>query len=357
MSLRIAIDCRKAADYGIGTYIRGILGGFAEIGADAEFILLAPASLRELLPSHGRFRFVEQHAEPYSMTELMTVGRDAEREGADLLHAPHYVVPFTRLPVVATVHDLIHLKVPLAQLPMMGRPYAKWMFHRVARKARIIITPTRAVATDIEQSYPETEPKTVAIHLAVDPARFSPRAPDAAVLAKFGLEAGRYFLSAGNDKPHKNIDRLVRAFTATDGLKSHVRLAVVGAPVARFRNVDGVVVTGRVSDEEVPELIRGAVALVQPSEFEGFGLPVLEAMACGTPVIISRDPALNEVAGHAAIAVNAHDGEALAGAMLDLLRDDVERARLRSAGIARAERFSWANTARLTLEAYEQAMR
>jgi alpha-1,3-rhamnosyl/mannosyltransferase len=357
MALTIAIDCRKAADYGIGTYIRGILAGFAEIDADVDLILLAPPSLRPLLPEHPRFRFVAQEAEPYSVTELFTVGRAAEREGADILHAPHYVIPFTKLPVVATVHDLIHLKVPLTQLPLLGRPYAKWMFRRVAHKARIIITPSRAVAADIEAVYPETEPKTVAIHLAVDRKRFSPGEADEKVLAKYGLSSGRYFLFVGNDKPHKNIDRLVKAFTASDGLTQHVRLAIVGAPVTRYQMTDAVSVTGRVSDEEIPELLRGAIALVQPSEHEGFGLPVLEAMASGVPVIISRDPALNEVAGHAAIAVNARDVEALAGAMLDLLRDEAECARLRSAGLARAERFSWANTANLTLEAYGHALR
>jgi glycosyltransferase involved in cell wall biosynthesis len=325
--MRVAIDCRKIADYGIGTYIRGLLSSLRGV----ELVALGPASIASLLPPGVEHVVVD--APHYSLRELLAVGRAADRAGADLFHAPHYVLPATRCPSVVTIHDLIHLHQPLRN--PAARLYARVMLGRAVRRAARVLTVSEAVRRDLIAFGCEAE-KIVVTPNGID-SRFTPgAAPDSG-----------YFLYVGNDKPHKNVGRLVEAFARVGG-----RLVLAGAPFERFRGVER---RGFVSDDELLALYRGAIALVLPSLEEGFGLPAAEAMACGTAVITSTAPALVELTGDAALHVEATEVDALADAMRRVAYDGALRASLAARGAARARAFTWERCASRTLEAYRKS--
>ena len=330
--MRVVIDGRKIGDYGIGTYIRGLLRGLQELGTNDEYIVLAPESARELIP----FEHVVADAPKYSLREIVAIGAAVRRLRADVFHAPHYVIPVTSTPTVVTIHDLIHLHL---RNPVK-RTYAWTMLRRAAKQT--VVTVTHAMKEEIESTLGARD--VIVTPNGVDP-RFTPQGERA---------AGHYFLFVGNDKPHKNVATLVAAHEQT---KQNTRadLILAGAPFARYRT--RVTPAGFVGDDELAALYRGAIALVIPSIEEGFGLPAVEAMACGTPVITSNAPALVEITGDAALHVDARDAGAIGNAMIRIANDQALRADLASRAIARARRFTWKSCAEKTREAYERALR
>lgn len=332
--MRIGIDARKISDYGIGTYIRGLLGALAATGED-ELIAFAPAGTA--LPDGVAHVAVD--APHYSLRELVAVGRAADRAHLDLFHAPHYVVPFTGVPVVVTIHDLIHLtwppKNPLAPF------YARAMLGRAVRKARRVLTVSEASKRAIVETLLVSPDNVVVTPNGVDARFFVERAAGSEQRAgapPCPLPATRYFLFVGNDKPHKNLGVLKDAVARLRG----IRLVIAGA-------------TNFVSDDELAALYRGAIALVMPSAEEGFGLPAAEAMACGTPVITSRAAALVEITGDAALHVDA-EPRALAAAMQRLVDDEELRRALSIRGRERARAMTWTRCAELTRDAYRAAI-
>ena len=341
--MRIGIDGRKVGDFGIGTYIRGLIGALAALEGDERYVVFAPSSARKLLPKN--VELVEFDAPHYSFREILALGRAVDRAGLDLFHAPHYVVPATRVPVVVTIHDLIHVHVrhrnPIAPL------YARAMLTRAVRKSCRVLTVSDAVRRDLVAELRCPPEKIVVAPNGID-ALFTPDGPRP--------RRAPYFLYAGNDKPHKNVEALVDAFATVRRERRGVELVLAGAPFERFANRDGVVRAGFVSNEELASLYRGALALVLPSSEEGFGLPAAEAMASGTAVITSTNAALVEVTGDAALHVDVRDVDALASAMVRVANDDAFRTALGSLGIERARRFTWSRCAEITRAAYRAAV-
>jgi len=310
------------ADFGIGTYIRGLLNAMTGI----EYVAFGPRGI----PLPPGVEHVVVDAPKYSIRELFTIGRGPK---IDLFHAPHYVVPFVKVPFVVTIHDLIHLRHrnPLA------RGYARTMIGRAVRKSRRVITVSNAVRDEIAAELGHAE-KIAVTYNGVD-----------SVFNSAGAKAaGRYFLFVGNDKPHKNVDRLVAAFARVPD----VQLILAGGTFERFRERDRIVVAGFVSSVELASLYRGAIALVLPSLEEGFGLPALEAMACGTAVITSNAPALVEITNDAALHVDANSIDAIADAMARVMHDATLRATMIASGLDRAKTFTWRRCADLTREIY-----
>jgi len=307
--MRVAIDARKIRDFGIGTYIRGLIGGLLEIGED-EIVALAPENAE--LPRGVEHVVVD--APKYSIRELFTVGRGIR---ADVFHEPHYVVPFTNLPTVVTIHDLIHLHL---RNPLK-RAYARTMLRRAAKHT--VVTVSDAMKREIESILGARD--VIVTPNGVD-AHFTPDGP---------REAGEYVLFVGNTKPHKN------AIAASEAARrANVPIRFIGEG---FEWVD-----------DLAPFYRGAIALVMPSLDEGFGLPALEAMACGTPVITSNAPALVEVTGDAALHVDARDVDAIARAITSIANDASLRTQLASRGIERAREFTWRRCAERAREAYEK---
>ncbi|MFW6162366.1 MAG: glycosyltransferase family 4 protein [Planctomycetota bacterium] len=285
---------------------------------------------------------------------------------ADLLHAPGYVAP-VRLPVpmVVTVYDLIALRHPrLAKR-------SNWVHYRLrlpraARAARLIIVPSEAVAADVSQhlGIPRSRVRVVPLGVAD---RFRPPAPEAvaALRERHGL-AEPFVLFVGNVEPKKNLPTLIRAFAAVHREGRPHRLVLAGARGWKCREVyalpaslgieDAVRFLGYVPEAELPALYGAAEAFVFPSLVEGFGLPPLEAMACGTPVVTSDAGALVETAGDAALRVPAHDVEALADALRRVLDDPALRETMIDEGRRTAARFTWSRTAELTRAVYHEAL-
>ena len=222
------------------------------------------------------------------------------------------------------------------------RAYARTMIGRAVRKARRVITVSNAVADEIAAEFGHAE-KIAVTHNGVDGVFLS-------AAGRQNLRVARmkpYFLFVGNDKPHKNVDRLVAAFGRR--YRAH---GFLPADFERFRDRDRVVVAGFVSSDELASLYRGAIALVLPSLEEGFGLPALEAMACGTAVITSNAPALVEITGDAALHVDANSIDAIADAMTRVMQDPKLRASMIARGFDRAKNFTWRRCADLTREIY-----
>jgi alpha-1,3-rhamnosyl/mannosyltransferase len=352
--LRVALDARKLRDFGIGTYVRGLLGAAAARGEHDLVALVRPGDAPFLPPG---VEAVTCEAAEYSPREPAGVRRALARTRFDVFHAPHYVVPlFPPAATVVTIHDLIHLK----------RPEHATMLRRALRSARVVLTVSEAVRRDVAQLSPDHAGKVRAVPNGVAPRFLAP--VDAAAVERLrrsrGLDAP-YVLFLGNDKPHKNLPGLLEAIARLEehGLPHRLVLAG-GAPERREARraaaaaagiEDRLVDLGVVPDEDVVPLLAGASALAMPSFLEGFGLPVLEAQAVGTPVVCSDRGGLPEAGGDAALYADLDDPAALAETLRHLLTDAALAARLSARGRERARLFTWEATFEKVAEAWRDA--
>ena len=261
------------------------------------------------------------------------------RVRSDVLHCTTYYGPLApRTPTVVTVHDLAVWRHPEA-FGRWTRTYVPRVVPRVVRAARRVIAVSEFTASEVERLLSVSRDRIRVVPNGVD-AAFTPDGPSA---------DGDYVLAVGTLEPRKNLARVVDAAG-----RLGVELRIAGAPGWGGVDVKGAHVTwlGRVDDARLAELLRGARALVYPSLYEGFGIPVLEAMACGTPIVTSRGGATEEVAGGAAVLVDPLDSADIAVGIERAVR---ERESLRAAGLARARGFTWDETARLTQAVYKEA--
>ncbi|HIE51556.1 MAG TPA: glycosyltransferase family 1 protein [Armatimonadetes bacterium] len=289
------------------------------------------------------------------------------RDRADLLHAPGYVAPLASpVPTVVSVYDLIAL-----HYPHLARPSNVWHYRLflppTLRRAAAILVPSAATQREVVRAAPQVAPRVRIVPLGVDE-RFSvPIAPKemAAVRRKYALPE-KFLLFVGNLEPKKNLPTALAAFAqARKRLPREYQFVLVGAPLwgkqavnralAHWQLEGQVRQLGYVADADLPALYRTATLFVFPSLVEGFGLPPLEAMASGTPVVCSNRGALPEVVGEAALMVEAEDAEALAEAMVQILTNEELRTRLRAQGRERARQFSWEQTARQVMQVYADA--
>jgi glycosyltransferase involved in cell wall biosynthesis len=366
--MRVALDGRKLYDFGIGTHIHGLLRGFAELGIPEELVVYRPPDtpVPAALESAPGIAWRREAAPPYSLTELWRLAVRARRDRADVFHAPHYVCPpLLSCPAVVTVHDVIHLRFPDWRRKPLAPLYARVMLRLAVRRAARLITVSEATRRDLEQRLGARPERIRVIPNGVAP-HFRP-ADDAAELAarleKLGVSSP-YLLFVGNPLPHKNLPRLLDAYA---GLPADVGALVLAGvrPAARpalDREVEArgvgerVVVLPPLPEAELPPVYQGATALVLPSLWEGFGLPALEAMACGTPVVAADRGGLGEVVGDAGLLVEPTDVDALREAMYNLAVQAPLRAALRVAGLARARAFSWRDAAEATVAVYREAL-
>ncbi len=321
---------------------------------DAEALPLAPGWRRVALPPMGWARRLR--------TDHVVLPRLAREERLDVLHCAKSGVPAgLDCASVMTVFDVIFLKHP-SLYPRWWLWYWRRTIRRSVERASAIATISATTARDLEECVPAASGKVHPIPIGVDP-RFFSRPPAQSGEGREGT-AGRYFLFVGNITARKNIPLLIDAYLrAGKGLGASLVLA--GSVDYRSREAlealsrgerdGGVRYVSRVSDDELAALYRGALALVYPSRYEGFGLPALEAMASGCPVIASNAGALPEVAGDAAVLVDPDSLDGLAEAMRRMAGDAGLRGDLAARGLARAREFSWERTAARTLEVYERA--
>jgi glycosyltransferase involved in cell wall biosynthesis len=379
--MRIVVDGRQIADHfpGIGRYAFNLLLALASLDQPHTLLVLHnPAArntrfdLRRLLAS-PRVRLVATGAAPFTFAEQLQVPALLRRLRADLYHAPYYLMPYAGLPcpAVVTLYDVIPRLFP-GEL----RPRARLLFDLLTRlalrSARQAIAISASGREDISSAFGVARERFTVTPLAADE-RFRPQPPDAlaTLRAKLGLPP-RYLLCVSSNKPHKNLVGLVEAFALLRSQREaqatrapRVPLVIAGHfdpryPEARERALalglaEEIRFLPDVPEEELPALYAGAELFVFPSRYEGFGLPPLEAMACGAPVVCGRGSSLPEVVGDAALLVDVSHPAPLAEGIARALADERLRTRLRAAGLRRAACFSWRRTAELTLGAYERA--
>jgi glycosyltransferase involved in cell wall biosynthesis len=266
----------------------------------------------------------------------------ARRDGVDVLHCPTQRAPVrSQVPLVVTFHDLAVLRHP-ETFNRWTRTYSRLALPRVARAARRLIAVSEFTRRELLELLDVPEEKVSVVRNAVGP----PFAADG------DAAAGDYVLAVSTLEPRKNLPRLVDAFQ-----RAHLngcRLLVAGARGWGGVQLDGDGVSwlGEVGDEELARLYRGARCVAYVSLYEGFGLPVLEAMACGAPVVAAHIGAAEEVAGGAAVLVDPLDPDAIAAGLAEAVD---RRDELRAQGLERARAFSWADAARSTVEVYREA--
>ena len=355
--MKIAIDARKWRDYGIGTYVRNLVRHLATLDRETTYFLFCDRAdeptLRDLAEN---FVPVVEDSTGYSVQEHFTIPLKLHKLGAELLHSPHYVLPlFCRKRSIVTIHDCIHLLFPQYLPNRAAYQYARTMMGHAIRRSDLVLTVSEASRRDILRFYPRADP---------DRLQVIPNAIDDAILDAPGEEEmervqeryqirGRFVLYAGNIKPHKNLQRLVAAFGLIKQRSGHedVKLLIIGDEINRYgalrRSVEAAGVRqdvrffGFVPTQTLSALYRLASVFAFPSLYEGFGLPPLEAMACGTPVVTSRISSLPEVVGDAALLVDPYSTEDIADALERVLGDETLRAELSTRGRARVKQFSW----------------
>ena len=266
---------------------------------------------------------------------------------SDVVHGTNFVLPVAaRAGGVLTIHDLAFLDAP-DELPPSDRELPE-LVRRSAQRARVVCTPTQAVASAVADRLAVPADRVMVTPLGVDPAWFTARPPGEERRRRLGLPS-RYLLFVGAEGPRKGLDALYKAHAAASDLPP---LVVTGPS---RRGVDGRIVrTGYLPDVELRSVVAGAAAVVLPSRDEGFGLPVLEALACNVPVVCSDVPALREVAGDQARFVPYGDVDALAEAMRAVLGDPPPP-HVVAARRAHAAEFTWRRCAEATVVAYQRA--
>ena len=365
--MRVAIDARKLHDFGIGTYIRNIIRQLARLDRQTEYLLICQPRDRELGLSLGdNFRVEVDTSRPYSFREQVSIPWTLLRTRATVLHEPHYVLPpLARCRSVVTIHDCIHLRFPQYLPNRAALTYARAQMGAAARRSDRILTVSEASKRDILEFFPVPAEKITVIYNAIDE-RFAEPPPEEDVrhvAERYQLQ-DKFVLYVGNVKPHKNLERLIVAFHVlrqTPGLED-VKLVIIGDEISRYASLRRAVhrynlhkfvrFLGFLPDETLAIVYRLAGVFAFPSLYEGFGLPPLEAMASGTPVVTSNVSSLPEVTGDAALLVDPYSADAIADALRRVLTDSSLADSLSARGLARARTFSWEAAARRIREIY-----
>ncbi|MGH9464702.1 MAG: glycosyltransferase family 4 protein [Thermoanaerobaculia bacterium] len=371
MSYRIGIDARKIADFGIGTYIQHLVRALAEIDRENRYFLFVGRRYEgELDDLPENFRRVTERAAVYSLREQVVLSWRLARLSLDLYHATHYVLPLlTPRRVVVTIHDIIHLLYPEFLPHRLAFLYAQGMIRRSLGRADLVIADSQNTKTDLMEYFEVDGRKVRRIYPGVADEFRQPLAAEDLQRwrDRFGL-LRPYLLFVGNPtKPHKNLDNVVQAYAqAVERHGFDADLVCVGGRdgadakvqqrAAQLGLGERVKLLGHVEQRALPALYQGATLFLYPTLYEGFGLPVVEAMASGVAVITSHNSALREIAEGYAELVDPLDVDAIGGAIVRCLTDADHRRGLAEQGRRRARDFDWRRTAEQTLEVYRSVL-
>jgi glycosyltransferase involved in cell wall biosynthesis len=407
MALTIGIDASCWTNRrGYGRYTRELLRAILDLDAANQYWLFLDADTAAQspdLPQHPRVRRIVAETSQAaaqaasagghrSLGDLWAMARTVHRHGRelDLFYFPSVYTFFpirARAPVIVTIHDTIPERYPAFVFPdWRSRVFWTLKVRLALRRADLIVTVSDASRRELTRQFgiPDSRVRVVpdaagdGFHPLGDRRaddRLAGRSHARDVLARYGLDAGvRFLLYVGGISPHKNLAVLVEAYAALldRSVAEDIRLVIVGDfqkdvffsgysairdHVDRLGLAKGVVFTGFVPDDELPHLYSAAVALVLPSLAEGFGLPAIEAMACGTPVVASRAGALPEVVGDAGLLFDPMSQEQLTACLARLLADGRLRDEMRQRGISQAAKYSWRRSARAALALFEETAR
>jgi glycosyltransferase involved in cell wall biosynthesis len=346
-----------SATRGVGTYAAGLLGGLISEGFDSNLTLLLDADLPEPAIPAGAYRLAgsrrRYHGQLSGYEEAVALGSDLQRIGPDIYHAIDLRLPGrARCRLIVTLHDLIPWA--LGGSRMRGERFRFWLGKRLLKRADAVLAVSQATADDAVRFGGLDAARIRVVHEAADPV-FEPRAGAAGrVKQRWKVDPG-YLLFVGALDARKDPGALLRAWAAARRAHRQLELVIAGEPGRQApSSMPGAKMLGRVDNLELADLYTAAGCLVFPSRYEGFGLPCLEAMACGCPVAAYRNSSLPEVLGAAGDLVTDGDAAALGAAAAAL---SIDPDRPRRAGLERAKLFSWRKTARHTIDAYESVLR
>jgi glycosyltransferase involved in cell wall biosynthesis len=365
--MKIAFDLRRIGNPGIGRYMKCLVEAITTQAPEHEYLLILPPKSEQLIHAPNAEKLCTS-LKYYSLREQFDLPRILSQHKVDLLHSPHFLLPLMRpCPAIATIHDVIYLACPGDLPSSAGRLYYRLMMKACSRMATRIITDSVHSRQEIVRYLHADLERIEVVYPAVDPGFQSVQnaAQIAAAHARFGVVRD-YVLNVGIYKPRKNHAGLLKAFRLL--LKTGTRAQLViagpmaeGEPVLRrmaaeLGITEHVIFTGFVNDADLRALYSGARVYASPSSYEGFGFTVLEAMACGTPVVCSSAASLPEVAGKAALYFDPENPDEMARQLACAFSDDAMRTSLLAEGRRNLLRFNWPQTARQTLAVYHQAL-
>lgn len=368
--MRIAIDAHSVGT-GLGgneSYATNLITALAEIDQQNEYVLYV--TRREAVE---RFQnrwpnFTVRTTLPHTplIRVPVTLSAELRRRPVDVLHVQYTAPPFVPCPVVTTIHDLSFEHFP-ETFKRRSTMQLRLTVRYTARKAAHVLTDSEYSRRDIVETY-QIPNDLVTVAYAASPDHFAPatEAEIQRIRRTYGIE-GDYILAVGSIQPRKNLVRLMSAYSdllAKWREAKLPKLVLVGKrawlyndtvkTIGQLQLSKFVIMTGYVPETDLPGLYSGAQCFVYPSFFEGFGLPPLEAMKCGAPVIVGNRTSLPEVVGNAALLVDPFDIKAIASAIESVLKDPQLRESLKTKGFEQASRFTWRDTAAKTLSVYEK---
>jgi len=364
--MRIGIDARMITHPGIGRYIRGLLKGISESEKDYKYLLLGDKEhLEEFLERHN-FSFRASNAPIYGIREQLSLFLKVR--GVDVFHFPHYNIPILyKDKYVSTVHDLIHLIFPEHLPSKLAYLYAKNMFRALAKNSEKVITVSENTKNDLIK-YTDISPyKIKVIYEGVDPT-FRRLDEETLDFTRFKYNLHKPFiLFVGTLKPHKNVIGMLNAYLHLKRSgKIEEQLVIVGRQDKKAKQInnfleslgpeDGIRYLGGIPHDDMPRIYNLAKMLLFVSFYEGFGLPPLEAMACGVPCLCSNAASIPEVVGDAALLIDPHSEEEISDGIYKLVQNDSLRKELVCNGFERIKLFNWNDTAKKTLEVYEEVL-
>jgi len=363
--MRIALDVSPLARNraGIGTYIAHLLTALVRVAPDHEYLFYTPHPL----PEKDRTFFGSQPHVRIVHCPAMLMNLRARWDRVDIFHGLNFKLRgWGRYGGVVTIYDLSLDRLPLPSRKLFGQRRSFLRTRRTAQRASRVVTISAHSAKDIVELYGVPRERIALVSPAVGPEFYQVVDPavQASVKARYGIRREAFVLSGGGTEPRKNIAGLIEAFGRAPRLREKLNLVVVGGmergadaiweAVRRSRLEEAVIFPGHVPLEDLRVLYSSCALFVFPSLYEGFGMPVLEAMACGAPVVSSNASSLPEVVGDAALLVEPHNPEAWAQAMTRVFEDANLRHDLRRRGALRIKAFSWEQSAREQLRVYQE---
>ncbi len=370
--MRFLLDGHTLYDHfpGVGRYTYHLIEGIAMLAPQDEIVVPLNPRLpnrRFDLAQLRRFpnlTLIETPFTPFTPQYHWALKNYLPRVTFELTHFPYYIRPYWGYArSVVTLYDVIPLRYPHALPTRLHALAFRWLMGLAVQTSRLIFTISHDAARDLQRYFALSKRALVATYLATE-SRFTPASTAAIQALRSRLNLPERFLFAlAINKPHKNLTTLLRAFAHAH---SDMHLVLGGFHDARFPDPraqaaalgigDRAHFVGAVSDDDLPALYSAATAFCFPSLYEGFGLPPLEAMACGAPVIVSNVSSLPEVVGDAGLQIAPHDVNAWTAAMQSVWDDAILRERLSYQSLQRAQRFTWARTAQQTYAAYAQQL-
>jgi glycosyltransferase involved in cell wall biosynthesis len=373
--MRIALDIRKVNEFGIGTYIRNLVLNLANLDQENQYLLVSREQDRskfDCLPPN--FSFLLDHSGESPFWNDVVLPYTLKKSQVQLLHTPHYEAPrFLRCKSVITIHDCVHILFPNYASSKSAYNQAKKATRRTIKNCSHIFTVSEATQRDLARLFLVPEEKITVVYNAIDERAVLSDSPEELkrVLERYQIQ-DPFLLYAGNIKPHKNIARIIEAFSVIktelkdDESWKNLKLIIIGDELSKHQFLRRTVIRsgvqhdvrffGFVPYETLKVFYKSAQIFVFPSLYEGFGLPPLEAMANGTPVLASNVSSLPEVLGDAALLINPENVFEISRGLKHLLFDSHLRAELIEKGFEQVRRYSWRQSAELVWKTYKKVI-